>query len=200
MELIQISAGRGPIECSWAVPRVAKELMKDAEKSGFKTDVVFENEDYERETFKSIVISISGAGSAGLIDSWTGSVQWIAQSKFRPHHKRKNWFVSVKPLLKSKEIDFKESDIRFETMRAGGAGGQHVNKTESAVRATHLPSGMSVTITNRRSQHRNKSIAIALLAEKIEEQNAGKAQVTQKYNWQNHNELIRGNPVRVFRS
>lgn len=200
MELMQITAGRGPIECSWVVPLVSKKIISEAKKLGIETSIVYQEEDYEKKTYKSMLLSVTGKETEKFIESWVGSIQWIAKSPFRPHHKRKNWFVSVNKLdvITSKTYD--EKDIKIETMRSSGAGGQHTNKTESGVRATHIPTKTSVMITAERNQHRNKSIAIAILMSRLEEQNQKRMKVNEKDNWQNHNELIRGNPIKVFRS
>lgn len=83
-------------------------------------------------------------------------------------------------------------------MRSSGAGGQHVNKTESGVRVIHIPSKTVVVITNQRSQHQNKSVALAVLMCKLQESKLQKQKLLEKKHWQNHNELIRGNPVKKF--
>jgi peptide chain release factor len=98
-----------------------------------------------------------------------------------------------------KEETFSLNDVRIETLRSSGAGGQHVNKTESGVRAIHLPTNTVVLITNERSQYQNKMIALSLLAHKIQERNFEKKENLEKQVWQIHNELIRGNPVRKFK-
>ena len=84
----------------------------------------------------------------------------------RPGHKRQNWFVGVKTVdlaAAPAEASIAPADVRFETLRAGGPGGQHQNTTDSAVRAVHLPTGIVVTARNERSQHRNKAIALQRL-------------------------------------
>jgi len=199
MKLIQISAGRGPIECSWVVPKVAKEIIKDAKKQGILISEVEKTADRERHTFKSIILAAEGSTISQFLKSWCGTIQWTEQSKFRPNHKRKNWFVSVNDLNISDEIKFDKKDLRIETMRSSGAGGQNVNKVESGVRVTHIPSNISVNISTERSQHRNKKIAMSLIMNKLEARNAEQLKQVEKDNWQNHNELIRGNPIRIFK-
>jgi peptide chain release factor len=93
----------------------------------------------------------------------------------------------------------RDADIRFETLRASGPGGQHVNKTDSAVRATHLPSGLSVKVQTERSQHANKRLARALLAHKLQTQAEQAATTERTERWLCHSNVERGNATRVFR-
>ncbi len=199
MRLLQISSGRGPLECSRAVFGVFKEMVKEAKASGIDISLVSCEEDRSRDTYKSAVVSLRGESIDMFINGWIGSVQWIEQSPYRLSHKRKNWFVSISELPVVEESDLDMNNIRIDTMRSSGAGGQHVNKTESAVRVTHIPTGVMVAISAERSQHRNKAVAISLLMQKLTDENHRLAKVQERDNWQNHNELVRGNPVRVFR-
>ncbi|MBI1789961.1 MAG: hypothetical protein HYR60_20720 [Acidobacteria bacterium] len=93
---------------------------------------------------------------------------------------------------------FDPKDVRRETMRAGGPGGQHVNRTESAVRVTHLPTGVRATAAEERSQHRNRKLALARLARKLAEAGAKQHDAARAKRWRAHQELERGNPVRIF--
>lgn len=199
MSLIQISAGRGPLECSWVVGLVVCEIEKEARAKGLSFTVVSQEEDGSRDCYKSMVLSITGDNIEQFLRTWIGTVQWIAQSPFRPKHKRKNWFVSVSLLPEVQRSTFDEKEVRIDTMRASGAGGQHVNKTDSAVRVTHLSTGTIVTVSAERSQMRNKALAFQLLQGKLALQEADAQAQQERANWQNHNELVRGNPVRVFR-
>jgi peptide chain release factor len=198
MELIQFSAGRGPIECSWAVWEIYTRFCADAVKQGLEPATVEMEPDRSGNTYKSIIVSLTGESAAAFCREWTGTVQFTAQSPFRPEHRRKNWFIAVNriPLI-DKEV-FSAQDIRFETMRSSGAGGQHVNKTESCVRATHIPTNTVVVIGAHRSQHQNKALAVAILMNRLKDAERRKSQLLEKQTWQNHNELIRGNPVKKF--
>jgi peptide chain release factor len=139
-------------------------------------------------------------GLSDFLGGWQGTVQWTAQSPFRPEHKRKNWFVGVDVFAPPREARFHAKDLRFETMRASGPGGQHVNRTESAVRVTHMPSGLQATASEERSQHRNKALAIARLTRKLDKLEASGRGKAKEMRWRAHQALERGNPVRVFRS
>ncbi|HRD77458.1 MAG TPA: peptide chain release factor-like protein, partial [Hyphomicrobiaceae bacterium] len=115
--------------------------------------------------------------------------------------KRKNWFVGVDLVgmpsgRGSRRIDAR--DVTFSTMRAGGAGGQHVNKTESAVRALHRPSGLVAEAREERSQHMNRRLALARLADLLARGVAAAAAEADRSRWTEHDRLERGNPTRTF--
>ena len=129
---------------------------------------------------------------------WLGTLQWVCASPFRPNHARKNWFVAVSRLPDIPALP-KEGEVRFETCRAGGKGGQHVNKTESAVRAVHTVTGISVRVESERSQHANKKRALELLAVKLAAQHAERLDQHAADAHAQLYRLERGNAVRVFR-
>lgn len=129
---------------------------------------------------------------------WEGTIQWIAQSPYRIYHKRKNWFIGVKSFSPPDMRNVNEKEISYQSLRASGPGGQHVNKTESAVRATHMPSGLSVTASDQRSQIQNKKLATERLLIKLSAWNIEQAMQKAQQNWNNHNNLQRGNPVKII--
>ena len=131
----------------------------------------------------------------GLIS--IGSLLWICASPLRPQHRRKNWFFGGHRFA-APPADL-ESEIRFETLRASGPGGQHVNTTASAVRATHVASGISVKVQDGRSQHANRRLAIALIGQRLQEQAEARADAQRAQRRQAHYDVDRGNPRRVFR-
>ena len=115
-------------------------------------------------SFSSVVLDIVGDELEKFLKPWLGTVQWIGQSPFRKFHKRKNWFVGMVEIARSTVPIWNEMEVVFETFRSNGAGGQHVNKVESAVRALHMPTGISVVARDSRSQHQNKKLALERLA------------------------------------
>ena len=192
---MQITSGRGPAECCRVVALVLEKILKQAVAKGVKTEIVERETGPLNRTLLSAVISLQGGDYHALIE---GSVQWIAKSPYRIYHKRKNWFVGVQTFTLSESQEATEAEIRYETLRASGPGGQHVNKTESAVRAVHIPTGMSVVASDQRSQWQNKKLATERLLLKLASWSIEQAMIQAQANWSNHNCLQRGNPVKVI--
>lgn len=195
---IQITSGRGPVECCWVVARLADTITQEAQNKGIQTDIIEAIPGEARDTFKSVLISMTGADSSSL-NQWIGTIQWIGQSQFRPKHKRKNWFVGVEMFLPPTKSRWSDNEFKIDTMRASGPGGQHVNKVETAVRVTHLPTGLSATAQEERSQVMNRKLAMARIIKLFEQTDDQNTKDLQKDRWQKHNELERGNPVKVFK-
>ena len=195
---MQITSGRGPAECCRVVALVLEKILKQAVAKGVKTEVVERETGPLNRTLLSAVISLQGRDYHALIEDWEGTVQWIAKSPYRIYHKRKNWFVGVQTFTLSESQEATEAEIRYETLRASGPGGQHVNKTESAVRAVHIPTGMSVVASDQRSQWQNKKLATERLLLKLASWSIEQAMIQAQENWVSHNHLQRGNPVKVI--
>ena len=195
---MQITSGRGPAECCRVVALVLERILKQAAAKGVKTEVVERETGPLNRTLLSAVIFLQGGDYHALIEDWEGTVQWIAKSPYRIYHKRKNWFVGVQTFTLSESQEATEAEIRYETLRASGPGGQHVNKTESAVRAVHIPTGMSVVASDQRSQWQNKKLATERLLLKLASWSIEQAMIQAQANWSNHNCLQRGNPVKVI--
>jgi peptide chain release factor len=148
----------------------------------------------------SILLRIGGDGCAAFAQARTGTIRWIGISPFRPTHKRRNWFVGVKPVPAVEDVpDFRDTDVRYQTLRASGPGGQHVNKTDSAVRATHGPTGLTSFSQDQRSQFANRKIARLKLAMLFDEQRRQGAAGGKRALWSQNHELERGNAVRTYK-
>ncbi|MGB0907230.1 MAG: peptide chain release factor H, partial [Maricaulaceae bacterium] len=154
---INITSGNGPRECQWVVVKLAQAFVKEAKREELEANIVWDGEAVL--TAPSLLLGLKGEGAKAFVNDRLGTVRWIGQSPFRKNHKRKNWFAGVNLVPKLEDVpSLKESDIRYQTMKASGPGGQHVNKTESAVRAIHVPTGLTVTASDERSQFANKKL------------------------------------------
>lgn len=188
--LIQISSGQGPTECSLAVEKLCKALLKE-----FKnTRIVFINKDYSGFGYKSAMMEINES-----VSDLEGTILWICRSPLRKNHPRKNWYVDVSVLNETKEIEeFREEDCSVETMHSGGKGGQNINKVETGVRIRHIPTGITVECTEERSQYMNKQKAFHRLQAILHEKNHEIKNNAKTEAWSKHTEIVRGNPVRVY--
>jgi peptide chain release factor len=174
-------------------------ILTEARQNGFDAKVVEREEGVVHRTLFSAVALLQGDNLDNFVASWEGTVLWVAQSPYRKFHKRKNWFVGVRRLAVPEISDWDEREIRFETSRASGPGGQHVNKTETAVKAIHIPTGTSAAASDNRSQLQNKRLAMERLQVKLAAQKQEKLLATEQKNWHNHNTLQRGNPVKTIK-
>jgi len=196
---LSISAGTGPEECAFAAGRTLEKLLDSAKEHNISAEVIETTPTQIKGNIRSALVSLKGKEVLSFANSWTGVIQWIWQSVYRPHHRRKNWFVQITPYDEpAMENVFLEKDVRFETAKASGPGGQYVNKTESAVRAIHIPTGKSVYVQEERSQLMNKKTAIKKLAELLDEEQVKTEKLSCSARRHTHYELERGNPIRVF--
>jgi len=193
---IQISAGRGPQECNLAVQQSLKVFKKEADQ--YQVNIVILEQEKVNGALCSVTLKVEGKNNSLFLSKWIGTIQWICKSPIRPQHKRKNWFIGIFEIKKNKNIQLDINKIKFETMRSMGPGGQHVNKVNSAVRATYLPTGAMVQVMDTRSQLENKQIAIERLREKIDEATRNIQSEIDTKNWINQLEIKRGNPIRTF--
>ncbi len=184
---IQISSGQGPEECELAVGLFYQALRREVEEIQMVSCVKG-----RRGGFSSVVLEAE-ADWSGL----EGSVLWVCKSPLRPGHKRKNWYIDVS-ILEEIPRTSREMQVRFETFRSGGKGGQNVNKVETGVRVVHIPTGIAVVSTEARSQHMNKQIALNRLCDILADRDLQCARREKELAWMEHNRLERGNPVRIY--
>lgn len=199
IKIIQITSGRGPAECCLAVALALKEMLKEIKLLGLKYEIMERVSGIENGTLVSTCLKIEGKQANEFTSSWQGSLLWIAQSPYRKYHKRKNWFIGIHVFEKAKLAVWNENDVVYQTMRSSGPGGQNVNKTETAVRATHKPTGLFVVARDSRSQLQNKKLATERLKELFDRQQISGDLKNESAQWQNHNELERGNPKRIYK-
>lgn len=196
---IQITSGRGPLECCWVVTQLIKCITYEAEKKNIKIRLLECLQSEKPGIYKSVLLAIEGENLTNFTQEWKGTVQWIGNSMFRKNHKRKNWFVGINCLVPPDLNDWNEKEVRFERMKASGPGGQHVNKTESAIRAIHLPTGIKAVAQEERSQYLNKKLAMTRLFILLKEKEEKSWEENKKTCWKEHNQLERGNPLRVYK-
>lgn len=197
-KIIQITSGRGPLECQWVVAKVLKAFREEAKHNKIDYEIIHRENGDENLTLKSVTLLLKSKNVNEFLKTWLGSICWIGKSTFRKLHKRSNWFIGIFELEGLEKINFNEKDIQFQTTRSQGSGGQNVNKVNTAVRATHIPTGQSVFVQDTRSQLENKKLSIERLKEKVLEQNIIQLQKQMQETWNNHLQVERGNPVRTF--
>ena len=198
IKIIQFTAGRGPSECCWVVAKVLKAFIKAVVEHKITYDILHKENGIENATIQSVSVQLKGNNLSLFLKDWMGTIQWIGKSTFRKYHKRKNWFIGCFELEYNNELTIQKKDIEFQAIRSSGPGGQHVNKVSSAVRAKHNTTGIQVLVSESRSQHQNKKIAVQRLKTLIGNHNINQLQNTIKQEWENHLDLERGNPVKVF--
>lgn len=196
--IIQITAGRGPAECTWVAAQVLKKVLEEAQDQQLDVVLLQRETGEENGTVETASIAVKGKNADSFVNSWVGTIQWIGQSQFRKMHKRKNWFIGIFEIEPQKNVSVSENDIQYQAMRSSGAGGQHVNKVSSAIRATHILTGIAVVAMDSRSQHQNKKLATERLLKKLEDEKLTQLKNHVGKQWENQLNIQRGNPIRVF--
>ena len=197
---IDIQAGAGGTEaCDWA-SMLFRQYLKYCERKGYKTEIL-EESDGDVAGIKSATIKIDGEYAYGHLRSETGVHRLVRKSPFDSSGGRHTSFASIyvyPEIDDSIEIDVNPADIRTDTYRASGAGGQHINKTDSAVRLTHLPTGIVVQCQNDRSQHRNRAEAMTMLKSRLYEHEMQKRRVEQDKLEANKTDVGWGHQIRSY--
>ena len=198
--ILEINSGAGGVESQDWVAMLYRMYSRWAEHSGYKVEIIDQHIG-EEAGFKSISIRIEGENCYGWLKLENGVHRLVRISPFDSQSRRHTSFASVycyPEIDNSIEIDINEKDLKIDTFRASGAGGQHVNKTDSAVRITHIPTKIVVQCQNSRSQHRNKTIALDLLRSKLYELQITKEEEENKKNRTEKGNISWGNQIRSY--
>ncbi|MEO7732402.1 MAG: peptide chain release factor 2 [Kofleriaceae bacterium] len=198
--IVQVTAGAGGVDASdWAL-MLLRMLIRYAERKGWKVDLVDETM-AEEAGIKGATFTVAGEYAYGLLKAEAGVHRLVRVSPFDSNGRRQTSFaaVAVTPDIDDDiEVVINEVDLKIDTYRAGGAGGQHVNKTDSAVRITHLPTNIVVQCQNERSQHSNKAKAMKLLRAKMYEHELAKREAKAAEDAKNRDKIEWGSQIRSY--
>ena len=197
---IEINAGAGGTESQDWVQMLLRMYSRWADKKEYKIIIMDENPG-EEAGIKSVCIKISGINAYGWLKTESGVHRLVRISPFDSQNRRHTSFASVwvyPEVDDSVDINLEDKDLRIDTYRASGAGGQHVNRTDSAVRITHLPANIVVQCQNHRSQHQNKAEAFKMLKAKLYELELEKKSTEKARTEENKTEIGWGHQIRSY--
>ena len=197
---LDIQAGAGGTEAQDWAQMLLRMYLRWAQSRGFQAEVIDSNPG-EVAGLKSATVQVTGDSAYGWLRTETGVHRLVRKSPFDSGNRRHTSFASVfvSPEVDDDiEIDVNPADLRMDVYRSSGAGGQHVNKTESAVRITHVPTGIAVACQNERSQHKNRSTAMKMLKAKLYELEVNKRNAAAKVLEDSKSDVSWGNQIRSY--
>jgi len=197
---LDINAGSGGTEAQDWAEMLLRMYLRWAERKGFKTELM-ECTAGEEAGIKSATVSIKGEYAYGFLKAEIGVHRLVRKSPFDSGNRRHTSFASVfsyPDIEREIDIDINESDVRTDTYRASGAGGQHINKTDSAVRLTHLPTGIAVQCQSDRSQHKNRAAAWKMLKARLYERELEMRNAEKQEMEDNKTEIGWGHQIRSY--
>ena len=197
---LDIQAGAGGTEAQDWAQMLLRMYLRWAQARGFQAEVIDSNPG-EVAGMKSATVQVTGDSAYGWLRTETGVHRLVRKSPFDSGNRRHTSFASVfvSPEVDDDiEIDINPADLKMDVYRSSGAGGQHVNKTESAVRITHMPSGIVVACQNERSQHKNRSTAMKMLKAKLYELEVNKRNAAAKVLEDSKSDVSWGNQIRSY--
>ena len=197
---VDIQAGAGGTEAQDWAAMLLRMYLKWADSHGIKTEII-DQSDGEVAGIKGATISMTGDYAYGWLRTETGVHRLVRKSPFDSGNRRHTSFASVfvSPEVDDDiDIEINPADLRTDVYRSSGAGGQHVNKTESAVRITHVPSGIAVACQSERSQHKNRSTAMKMLKAKLYELEFNKRNAAAKVLEDSKSDVSWGNQIRSY--